>query len=186
MSLRYALLGLLVEKPATGYQLHQQFKEKRVYFWHAHHTQIYRELNRMEADEWVTSEVIPQEDLPDKKVYTVTETGRKELTNWVLHEASHPPNIKDEFLVRVAAFHTISTEQAIQLLQEIRTGYQYGVEQTRQWRNEQFGNQLPSPQEIGDYLTSEYGVRYTQTWVEWCDWAIETLKQLKEEGPCEK
>lgn len=50
-SLRYALLGLLAEEPASGYDLTKKFERMlQRYAWHAQHSQIYPELNRMAVD----------------------------------------------------------------------------------------------------------------------------------------
>ncbi|MCC5893263.1 PadR family transcriptional regulator, partial [Exiguobacterium sp.] len=68
MALRHALLGLLTHQPATGYALNATFKAQMIHFWHAHHTQIYRELLKMEDEALVSSEHVTQHDLPDKKI----------------------------------------------------------------------------------------------------------------------
>ncbi|MFZ0076848.1 MAG: PadR family transcriptional regulator, partial [Exiguobacterium undae] len=83
MALRFALLGLLTQGEATGYDLSTTFKKQMTHFWTAHHTQIYRELLKMEDDQLVTSVYIVQEDLPDKKVYSITEQGQTALVAWL-------------------------------------------------------------------------------------------------------
>ncbi|WP_279579818.1 PadR family transcriptional regulator [Fodinicola feengrottensis] len=51
MSLRYALLGLLADEPASGYDLARTFEiSLQRWAWHARHSQIYPELNKL-ADE---------------------------------------------------------------------------------------------------------------------------------------
>ncbi|WP_279578861.1 PadR family transcriptional regulator [Fodinicola feengrottensis] len=51
MSLRHALLGLLHDGPASGYDLTKMFESRLERFaWHARHSQIYPELNKMAVD----------------------------------------------------------------------------------------------------------------------------------------
>ena len=40
---------------------------------------FYRELQSLEKDGWVTSTLVAQKGKPDKKVFSITETGKEEL-----------------------------------------------------------------------------------------------------------
>jgi DNA-binding PadR family transcriptional regulator len=81
--LGYALLSLLARGTKSGYDLAAGLKEPVGFFWHAHHSQIYPELARLEAAGLVTHTVVEQSDRPDKKVYSLTESGSATLTNWL-------------------------------------------------------------------------------------------------------
>ena len=50
MSLRYALLALLTSEPMTGYDISRRFQSSVGHVWHAHDSQIYPELRKMEAE----------------------------------------------------------------------------------------------------------------------------------------
>ena len=49
MSLRHALLGVLKDRPLTGYDLVRYFQGTLGFLWSAPQSQIYPELRRMEA-----------------------------------------------------------------------------------------------------------------------------------------
>jgi DNA-binding PadR family transcriptional regulator len=83
MSLDYAVLGFLNYHPYTGYDLKKIFDASVQHFWHADQSQIYRTLARLTEKGYVQMEKIPQEDRPDRKVYTLTEAGRSELRRWL-------------------------------------------------------------------------------------------------------
>ncbi|UMB70864.1 PadR family transcriptional regulator [Mycobacterium paraterrae] len=83
MALPHALLVSLCEQSGSGYELTRRFDRSIGYFWSATHQQIYRTLRSMEADGWVSATVIPQHGRPDKRVYTVSDTGRTELARWI-------------------------------------------------------------------------------------------------------
>ena len=55
MSLRHALLGLLADKAASGYELTKQFELSLANVWSASHSQIYPELQRMAERGWVVA-----------------------------------------------------------------------------------------------------------------------------------
>lgn len=169
MSLKFALLGLISKKPQTGYELYGTFKEKMIYFWSSTHSQIYSELNKMEKDEWVVSDYVYQEGSPNKKLYTITRIGEEKLLNWLLQEKSKPAKIKDEFLLRASAFHLLSKEDIIGLLDSIIEREKQVLEGTLQWQKENRSNETDPVESLGDYVTAEYGVMYARMYIDWCE-----------------
>jgi DNA-binding PadR family transcriptional regulator len=83
MALPHAILVSLCEQSGSGYELTRRFDRSIGYFWSATHQQIYRTLRAMEADGWVSARVVAQQGRPDKKVYTVSDSGRAELARWI-------------------------------------------------------------------------------------------------------
>ena len=89
MRLRHAILGLLSHQPQSGYDLSRAFNSSVVYFWYADQSQIYRTLDRLEADGAISTQVIPQSGRPDRRVHSLTESvapssmpGLNELKNY--------------------------------------------------------------------------------------------------------
>ena len=82
MSLDQILLGLLRD-PATGYDLKSTFSEGIRHFWSAELSQIYPTLKRLERRGMLRSRVEPSAKGPDRKVYSLTDTGREELLRWL-------------------------------------------------------------------------------------------------------
>jgi DNA-binding PadR family transcriptional regulator len=177
MALRYALLGLLAKDDATGYELNQQFKETVIYFWTAHHTQIYRELLKMEEEGLTQSETVQQNDYPDKKIYKITDKGFELLLEWMLNKPVQVPKLKDDLLLRVSMFHFIPSEKAIVFLEKSKEHHEMGLMMTKKWQEEHFAEGKYKENELGEFLTSEFGIRYMESWLSWCDWAIGVLKK---------
>lgn len=185
MSLKYALLGLLSKEPSTGYHLTQRFRETLIHFWNAHHTQIYRELAKMEAEELVHSELVLQDDHPDKKVYTIEEKGLKALLYWLTEEPPDIPKMKDEMLLRVSLFNLIPPKRAIEMLEASKLHHGIVLSRMEEWVQFRYEGNSPDPSQIGEYLTSEYGMRYMKNWISWCDWAIELFQKMVQGEPNE-
>ena len=87
MSLDYAILGFLNYHPYSGYDLKKIFDTSIRHFWPADQSQIYRTLAKLTENGLAEMEKIPQDDRPDRKVYTITADGRAELLRWI----SDPP-----------------------------------------------------------------------------------------------
>jgi PadR family transcriptional regulator, regulatory protein AphA len=179
MSLRYALLGIISKKPATGYDVVRIFKEQMVYFWNSTHSQIYTELNRMDQESLIDHELVIQQNSPNKKIYSLTDQGRKELVRWMMEQPLKPAKIKDEFLIKAAAFNVLSLPEMIQLVDEVIKRETRVHEMTVQWK-EQYMNGEES--DTGTILTLEYGIRYSKMYLEWCEWAKAYLEQFYKEN----
>ena len=90
MSIRHAILGFLSWKPHTGYELKKIFADALSFHWSGNNNQIYGSLIELHKSEAVTIEVLQQEKLPARKVYTITDKGRAELREWARSEPELP------------------------------------------------------------------------------------------------
>lgn len=101
MSLKHAILGLLNIQPMTGYTLkNQAFDSTIAHFWQADQAQIYRTLDKMEADGWLSSDYEVQTDRPNKRIYHITNAGRAELIRW-LGESQPLPIYREPFVLQM-------------------------------------------------------------------------------------
>ncbi|WP_158635130.1 PadR family transcriptional regulator [Tsukamurella asaccharolytica] len=83
MALEHALLVSLSERSGTGYQLTRRFDRSIGHWWRASHQQIYKTLARMTENGLVVYVEQAQDGKPDKKVYSITDSGRKVLSEWI-------------------------------------------------------------------------------------------------------
>jgi DNA-binding PadR family transcriptional regulator len=174
MSLSHTILTLLSESAYSGYDLSKQFEDTISFFWKASHQQIYRELAKMEGLGWIESETIPQTGKPDKKLYRITPSGKKELETWFELPCTPSP-IREDLLVKVLAGSYIPRATMIRQLLEQRVFHQLQLDSYL----EQEGSflQLENPDErlTFRYLTLRRGIRYENEWVDWCNEVLATL-----------
>jgi DNA-binding PadR family transcriptional regulator len=102
VSLKYAVLGALLEGEASGYDLAKIFDVSVSNFWAATPQQLYRELERLTADGMVEARVVPQERRPNKRMFTLSEAGRQDLAAFTAKEP-RPTAARDELMVKVQA-----------------------------------------------------------------------------------
>jgi DNA-binding PadR family transcriptional regulator len=110
MSVRNAILGLLSQSPRHGYMLRAAFEAlvggKEI--WDVKPAQIYTTLARLEESGLVrqeTREETRQDGAdpaagPEKRVYAITEEGKKELASWFA-EGVQEERQRDEFFVKL-------------------------------------------------------------------------------------
>jgi len=130
VSLPHLLLGLL-RTPASGYELKQQLDSIYSHAWNADLPQIYRTLNRMERDGWLTASAEPSDKGPERKVYTRTEAGLAAMSEWVGDAPPAEPPRSPE-LVRVLLLgENRELSMALNTLQAIRAGAEQALERLR-------------------------------------------------------
>lgn len=82
MSLKYVLLGLLSKHSRYGYQLKSEAEQLLGKGAELNPGQIYPLLHRLAEQQLLEGERVEQEDRPDKRVFTLTEAGRRQLDDW--------------------------------------------------------------------------------------------------------
>lgn len=112
MSLKYVLLTLLDREPGTGYDIVRAFDDAIGYFWNASHQQVYRELGSLSDSKLVKFKQIKQDDKPDKKLYSISNSGKKALQQWL---ESPVKAQKSKNLLLVKLLNTNSNNAAIML-----------------------------------------------------------------------
>jgi len=100
-AVRHALMALLSEEPAHGYELKQAVEAEFGQLWPPVNVgQVYKTLGRLEADGLVRSVNVAQASRPDKRVFELTPRGRDELRAWI--DAPAPAvRVKDEFFTKL-------------------------------------------------------------------------------------
>jgi PadR family transcriptional regulator AphA len=140
MSIQLAILGILSWKSSTGYELKKIFEDSSFMYWSGNNNQIYKALMNMENEDFVTSEVVHQDNFPSKKIYTITEEGLKELRNWLV-SSPEAPEIKKTFLVQLAWSDMLNNQE----LSEILTKYEKEIMLQLVMQKEKYRRALHSP-----------------------------------------
>ena len=178
MSLEYAILGFLNYHPYSGYDLKKIFDTSIRHFWPADQSQIYRTLSKLTEDGKVEMEKIPQEDRPDRKVYTITEVGRAALREWV---AGPPPfgEPRSAPLIQVFFAGQLSNQEALAKFEgyvAIMRGLLAQYDQVEDQLGP-FQQEIPSPREHFFWLlTLENGVTNMRANLAWAESVIERIK----------
>lgn len=115
MTIQYAILGLLSWQPLSGYDLKKIISDSDIFYWSGNNNQIYNTLVQLHKEGLVSQQVQPQENLPAKKIYSITEKGKSELRAWVL-SAPEMPEIRNNFLIQLAWSEVLSDEEMDVLL----------------------------------------------------------------------
>jgi DNA-binding PadR family transcriptional regulator len=104
MSIKFAILGLLAERPMSGFDLVGEFSAARSVIWPAPQNEIYKMLRAAAADGTIR---VAERGPRGRIVYTITDTGRDALAAWLRAESDYTmryePMLKAVFLRQAPA-----------------------------------------------------------------------------------
>ena len=117
MSIRHALLSLLVEEPKYGLRLREEFEDRTGDVWPLNVGQVYSTLKRLERDELIAPE---GPDDVREKTYRLLPAGREELDVWLGSPSDVGPPERRELVMRVLIAATTPGVDVFAVLQRHR------------------------------------------------------------------
>jgi PadR family transcriptional regulator AphA len=169
MSLRHALLGLLVERQGSGYDLMKLFETSLANVWPATQSQVYGELGKLSDSGLLT---VADEGPRGRKEYSLTEDGLKELRHWLIDV--EPTRVhRSDVLLRVFFLGVLTKEEAQAYLEreKARAAGEHAslgeLQESIDWTDSQIS--------VNGRIALEYGLRFSAMREEWARWAVGQL-----------
>ncbi|UOX92066.1 PadR family transcriptional regulator [Amycolatopsis sp. FBCC-B4732] len=181
MALRHALMAALLEGEASGYDLAKGFDASVANFWAATPQQLYRELDRMATGGLVAARLVHQERRPDKRLFSLTEAGRRALREFTARQP-RPGVIRDELMVQVQAVDE-GDDAAVQAALEERMARaeakiaRYERLRARLLDGRFEDDYLAEAERIGPYLTLMRGLAFERENLRWCEQSLKILRR---------
>lgn len=178
MSIKYAILGLLHYKDMHGYQIKNHIEENFGSMWTVNFGQIYTTLKTLvDEGDIVLIDVLPSDSgAPHRKLYSLTDKGRKEFKEWLKSSPEKGLLLRDLFMMRFIFFGFGEKEEALRLIDEqIRLTEQRIArrkESMSRWKNRGF---YP-------VMARELGLSYAETYVQW----LRKIRAMVEKGKIQK
>lgn len=106
-----AILTLISEKPRYGYELEQVIEQRGMREWtEIGFSSIYYILKKLEDKQMITSRVQSKSSGPPRKVFKITEEGRKALYAGALETMHTPGHNPRPFLLGLSVLHLYERE----------------------------------------------------------------------------
>jgi PadR family transcriptional regulator AphA len=125
----------------------------------------------MLADGLVTVELIPNESRPSRKIYSITEAGRRALQEWA-GQRMQPVGSLKEFVMRLALAGSLPETGLIDYLRqrlEQVSSFRPRIEEALAARREEG--------DLGQYLTLDYGLALADAERAWLNRALSQLAE---------
>lgn len=169
-TLKYVILGLLMRHPMSGYDITKEFQNGLTEFWDAKHSQIYPELRRLTDEGLITYEVQISGEALEKKVYSITDEGRREFHAWVEEDVDTIPFQRDVFRLKLYFSDNLEPEAALQIIAAQRRLHEEKLNHLEEKVRRFFGT-VPkrSTPSFGDYVVITGAIMREKAYLEWLD-----------------
>ena len=179
MALRAAVLAALLEGEASGYELAKRFDVSVANFWSATPQQLYRELDALERDGLLEARVVEQERRPNKRVFTLTDAGLRELRAATARPA-RPMAMRDDLVVKLQAVDVGDAEAVRASVADRLAHARAKLERYERLRDQLLAGRpeedfLREADRVGPYLTLMGGRMYERENIRWCERVLAVL-----------
>jgi DNA-binding PadR family transcriptional regulator len=168
----YAVLGLLIRKERSGYELQQRAAAGVGYVWTAAKSQVYTVLPRLVEGGHATARLIHQPRLPDKQVYKITPRGRDTLRSWLEEPIEDYLSPRSPFLLKVflgGLMHPEALSAHVERLRTRMTAYLAELEAIEE-------RIADDPDDYYGYLTLRWGLVRARASLAWADEVLDELE----------
>lgn len=176
--LKNVILGLLMRKPMSGYDITKAFEHNLGYLWHANHSQIYPELKKLTDEGLVKFETKVHGEKMEVKKYTITPQGRSSFEKWIRIIEPTKTAPRDVFRLRIFLSDSLSKEEIVHhmsaQLRETRSRLEFYEEKLQLLYDRPFDEF--TLEERGDFFTLSGGILRDRAAVEWLENSIALLR----------
>lgn len=175
MSLAHVILGLLQQQEQTGYDLKTScFDACIAHLWQADQAQIYRTLDKLEQQGWITCTIEIQHDRPNRKVYRLTPEGNAELIRWL---QTHQPFaiLREPLLIQLYFAAQLPNDAITNLLNQELAAHRAKLAVCEAMEIPALDDPAASREQVMQRLVLELVTRREQTYLDWLNDAIATI-----------
>lgn len=185
MSLAFGILGFLNYAPMSGYDLVKAFESSLQFFWHAQNSHIYLELKNLEKKGYIRGETVIQLERPNKRIFSITETGKEAFMNWLAEGAGQEATqFKSAFLMKVFFGGNMSPAQSADMLRKFQAECEAYLKKMGSISEsiEKYGYHMDMYQTIYWQFTVDFGYGFIKNCIEWAGRCIGKLDSINEQN----
>ncbi|MDG2306197.1 MAG: PadR family transcriptional regulator [Candidatus Binatia bacterium] len=177
----FAILGYLTcWGPMSGYDVKKALDGSASNFWAESYGQIYPILRRL-AEDGLTRAVQGTEAVRGRRVFEVTDAGRKALDEWLL-EPTDLGTVRNEFLLKLFFGKRMSGEALRGQLENHRALQESFLSHYEGMRR-RLESSFPESEDMPFWrITLRYGERERRAQIDWVNETLEELARLESES----
>lgn len=175
---RYAILGLLMIEPMSGYDLRKHFQESLSYFWSESYGRIYPTLKQLANEGLVRVESGASSGNRERQVYTVTTKGLAALRDWLMRKPQKQPP-RNEFLLKLFLGNALPLRDLLRHFADFRAEQESLLAMYIIIRDSVREEHTRSPHLPYWMLSLDHGIRMRRAEIKWANDAIRILKRYE-------
>lgn len=172
LSLEYILLGFLYQDPIHGYDLYKKISNFEVIslVWHIKQSKLYAQLDKLEENGLLTSNMVPGEAHQMRKEYRITAVGKQAFLAWATSPVSHGRDMRQEFLAKLYFARRSGVLVSLELIEE-----QKAV--CAEWlSNLQLNISKTMDEQYFERIVFQYRIAQTQAMLDWLDYCYAEIQ----------
>ncbi len=131
------ILGMLIEKPQSAYDLQKDIEYHHFDRWSKISIpSIYKKVIQLEEKGFLTSEVSNSGKLTNKTIYSITETGKDYFQRLMTDLSETSPTIMLDMNILIANITKLSKDKSIALLSNLKKGLSDALLSAKEWEKE--------------------------------------------------
>jgi DNA-binding PadR family transcriptional regulator len=170
MSVGYALLGLLEDRPRYGYDLKREYDERFAHARPLKFGQVYSTLARLLRDQLVDIEAVESGGGPDRKLYAITPAGVTDLERWLREPEPPEPHLQSVLFTKVV-LSLLSGRSAAEVLDTQRSAHLRRMREL---------TEMKRSGDLADALVSDYALFHLEADLRWIEMAGARLDRLRD------
>jgi len=173
--LGHALLGLLAQRPASGYDVRKTFSHTPMGAYSDSPGAIYPALGRLERGGLIRGTIEKSSGMRRRKVFRLTPEGKAAFERWLRLPVRREDVVhgRDELMLRFSFMElTLGAKAARRFLEEFAGALESYIPELREYLVVHAGEMPPSGR-----LALESGVRSYETLLGWTQDAVETYRK---------
>ena len=177
---KYAVLGLLSRASLSGYDIKKIVDRSISYFWNENFGHLYTVLRQMEQKGLISRQVVHTSGRPDRSVFSITDTGRKVFSDWLMREPEDPPT-RIELLLQLFFAGSVSPPAIVEKIKKEKEKAEERLAVYETIRRHIMEYDTVNDQERVPFwlMTVSFGVHRERATIAWCDETTETLMRLQ-------
>lgn len=171
---KYIILGLLSHEPCSGYDIKKKVDHSIGYIWDINYGQIYPTLRKLEEEKLAIKKIETSDRGPTRKIYSITESGRKELQKWLFK----PEEKEYEIFLKIFFGAQLSPEENIQKLKEFNKKRTQEIKKLEQSKKNLSSILYENNDHLYYLLTTLFGLYDYKIQLKWSEMVIDILKEI--------
>lgn len=181
----YIILGLLDHEDLSGYDIKKKIDYMISHFWDIGYGQIYPTLKAMEQTGLITKKVSENSKGPEKNLYSITDSGRKLLREWLLLPEAKEYT-KYEILVKLFFGKQVSEKENRKRIEVFKKRHLQNATVMKMFRTNLEQVLHESDDHLYYYLTVLFGEKIYNAYIEWANEAEELLERKEQNANLHK
>lgn len=141
-SMDIAILGMIIEKPQSAYDIQKDAEYHHYSRWTKISTpSVYRRVLKLNKEGYIQSSVVKGERAADKAVYSITDKGREYFDRLMLQYAKERVPLLFEFNMVISNLNKVEHNKALELIDTLKESLETSLKESEAYAEEY--NEIP-------------------------------------------